>query len=38
VSDVNDEIILELARLYRVVEQRLRAQQMGDLFDGLESI
>lgn len=31
--DVNDEIILELARLFRMVEQRIRAQQIGELFD-----
>jgi len=38
VSDVNDEVILELARLYRMVEQRLRAYQMGELFNGLEGV
>ena len=30
--DVNDEILLELCQLYRMVEQRIKAEQRGECF------
>jgi len=32
-SDINDEILLELCQLYRMVEQRIKAEQRGECFD-----